>query len=194
MSEDEYVAWSAGEKGTEWVDGKVVVKVGVEEAHDVLQRAIANAVEELALRRGGQVRGPDFTMRMKLANRTARRDPDVLFVSAANLDRLSRTKLEGPCDLAIEIVSEESRNRDYREKFAEYEEAGVQEYWIIDPRYEAIDLHRLDPATRKYVQIDPDAEGKLRSQVLDGFWLHAKSIFVDPLPRALQFMKWLGLA
>jgi len=43
---------------------------------------------------------------------------------------LKHTYPDGPADLAIEIVSEESRLRDRGEKFAEYEVGGVKEYWI----------------------------------------------------------------
>ncbi len=194
MSEEEYVTWSAGDKGTEWVDGKVIVKMSVEEAHDVLQAAIRSAAEDLVTQRGaGQVRGPEFAMRLELKDRVVRRNPDVLFVAAAHSDRLTRSALRGACDLAVEIVSEESRNRDYRDKYAEYEEAGVREYWIIDPRYETIDLYRLNATLGKYEQIDAGADGALRSLILDGFWLRSKSVFVEPLPRARQFMTWWGL-
>jgi Uma2 family endonuclease len=33
----------------------------------------------------------------------------------------------------MEIVSLESLPRDWRDKYWEYETAGVQEYWVIDP-------------------------------------------------------------
>ena len=37
-------------------------------------------------------------------------------------------------DLAIEVVSPDDPDRDYDEKRADYAEAGVPEYWIVDPR------------------------------------------------------------
>lgn len=55
------------------------------------------------------------------------------FVAEEHLDRLQEMHLEGPADLVVEIVSPESRLRDRGEKFAEYELAGVSEYWLLDP-------------------------------------------------------------
>ncbi|MFT3785920.1 MAG: Uma2 family endonuclease [Tepidisphaeraceae bacterium] len=193
MTEDEFVRWADEENRAEWVDGEVTVKMSVEEVHDVLQRAIASAVEQLALKRKlGEVRGPEFTMR--LPQRPSRREPDVLFVATENVGRLEKKKLEGPADLVLEIVSPESRHRDYREKFAEYQAAGVREYWIIDPGHQAVDAYRLDEKTREYVEIPADAEKRFCSVVLPGFWLRPTDLFTDPLPRALQLMKLLGVA
>lgn len=41
--------------------------------------------------------------------------------------------LEACADICIKIVSPETVTRNYGDKFVEYEKAGVQEYWIIDP-------------------------------------------------------------
>jgi Uma2 family endonuclease len=56
------------------------------------------------------------------------------FVAKANASRLTEKRLEGPADLVIEVVSDDSVERDYDEKFIEYQDCGVQEYWIVDPR------------------------------------------------------------
>lgn len=60
--------------------------------------------------------------------------PDLFFVAAANLGRLTVDRLNGPADLVAEIVSKDSVTRDYREKFLEYQEAGIPEYWVIESR------------------------------------------------------------
>lgn len=41
--------------------------------------------------------------------------------------------LESSALLAVEIVSPESRTRDYRFKRSEYASIGIPEYWIVDP-------------------------------------------------------------
>lgn len=41
-------------------------------------------------------------------------------------------------ELAIEVVSESSRDRDYTEKRDEYWTLGVKEYWIVDARLEQV--------------------------------------------------------
>jgi Uma2 family endonuclease len=63
--------------------------------------------------------------------------PDILVVNRANLPNEPRWKKESVLSqgasipLAIEIVSTNWRD-DYHLKFADYEEMGIAEYWIID--------------------------------------------------------------
>jgi Uma2 family endonuclease len=59
-------------------------------------------------------------------------EPDSGFVSNANAHRIKRGQVEGPPDLAIEIVSPESVDCDYNKKRVQYEQFGVPEFWIID--------------------------------------------------------------
>lgn len=46
--------------------------------------------------------------------------------------------------LAVEIVSPESINRDYRYKRSEYAALGIPEYWIVDPMQERVSVLLLE--------------------------------------------------
>src|SRR5262249_54747598 len=94
-------------------------------------------VEEYQL---GQIYGSRVAAR--LTEKTAP-EPDILFVSKRHLSRVKRGGVEGPPDLAVEIVSPDSIDRDYNLKRKKYEEAGIPEYWIIDEIEETITLLRL---------------------------------------------------
>ncbi len=65
------------------------------------------------------------------------REPDVLFYSHAHADRLGGT-ISGVPDLVAEVVSPGSRRVDRQEKFVEYAQAGVAEYWLIDPEQKTV--------------------------------------------------------
>jgi len=56
-----------------------------------------------------------------------RRSPDIIFIAKQHLSNLRETYLEGPPDLIVEIVSWESQSRDRRDKYLEYQAAGVRE-------------------------------------------------------------------
>lgn len=58
--------------------------------------------------------------------------PDLLFLSTETLKRV-RPLLQGPPDVAIEILSKGSRRRDLVRKKKLYLAHGVREYWIVDP-------------------------------------------------------------
>jgi hypothetical protein len=64
----------------------------------------------------------------------------------------------------VEIVSP-SRPIDYREKFIEYQSAGVPEYWIIDPEREYAEFWQLDD-TGAYRVAYAGSEGVYRSREL----------------------------
>jgi Uma2 family endonuclease len=83
---------------------------------------------------------------MKLAR--SGREPDVLFVAKEHLARLQPTLLQGPADLVVEIVTDESVARDRGTKFEEYREAGLPEYWLLDPRIEQAGFYHLDDRGR----------------------------------------------
>src|SRR5262245_42892926 len=70
-------------------------------------------------------------------------EPDIAFVSNNRLHLVQRRQVEGAPDLAVEIVSSESGERDYKKKRRQYQRAGVREYWIVDPLKKRMTLLRL---------------------------------------------------
>jgi len=67
------------------------------------------------------------------------REPDLVFMLAKHADRAGEDFWIG-ADLVMEIVSEDDPDRDIVEKRKEYAEAGIPEYWIVDPRVGEIEL------------------------------------------------------
>ena len=190
MSEAEYERWGLEHESCEWVDGEVILKMAVEENHDEIQRLIAIVIEQMARRRKlGKVRGPEFTTRMKLAKKTVRRDPDVMFVATANLPRLLPTYVDGPADLVVEIVSAESEFRDFNEKYFEYQEAGVREYWIVNPLGKTMHLFVRDAGTNEFVRREPNTDGRFCSVVIDGLWFHPDDLFAVERPDVVMLLR-----
>jgi Uma2 family endonuclease len=189
MSYEEFLAWVDEERHAEWVDGEVIVSMPPRPAHTQLGHLLATLLSHFArLHDLGEVIPAPVGMR--LPSRPSFREPDVLFVAREHLDRITATWIEGPADLVIEIVSDESVRRDRVEKLAEYAAAGVREYWVFDPRPRRRDaaFHRLTEKGR-YEPIPPDAAGRLHSSVLPGFWLDPAWLWQEPLPDPLTLLK-----
>ncbi len=74
------------------------------------------------------------------------REPDLLFLADANDPRRQNVYWTG-ADLVIEVVSPDDPQRDLVTKRSEYAQAGIPEYWIVDPQRETITVLRLDGAT-----------------------------------------------
>jgi Uma2 family endonuclease len=65
--------------------------------------------------------------------------PDVIYVSAAR-SSIVRDRIEGAPDLVVEVLSPGTARRDLGEKLRLYAEAGVAEYWIVDPGLQTFEL------------------------------------------------------
>jgi len=46
---------------------------------------------------------------------------------------ITNSEVDSVSNLVVEIVSPDSVERDWRMKYLEYEQAGINEYWVIDP-------------------------------------------------------------
>jgi Uma2 family endonuclease len=192
MTEEEFEAWAFAQEGirAEWVDGEVIIMSPVTREDDSLRnwlsRLLGDFVEEHNL---GEVRGPEFMVR--LAKQRRRRVPDILFIQAARRHLVHRTYLEGGPDLSIEVVSEDSRVRDWQEKFVEYEKAGVGEYWIVDPLSTRVEAYRLGK-NRKFERVDEQG-GAIVSTVVSGFALKTAWLWDEPRPSFLSVLRELGV-
>jgi len=79
------------------------------------------------------------------------RRPDVLFFSKPRVGFIGEKAMEGPPDLAVEVISPSSVETDRTDKFEQYRKAGVKYYWIIDPAMRTFEAFQLK--ARRYVQI-----------------------------------------
>jgi Uma2 family endonuclease len=97
------------------------------------------------------------------------REPDILFIKAANRARIKTQYCERP-DLVIEIVSDKNRAHDIKTKRLEYARAGIPEYWIVDPEEETITVFVLKARQRKYGVYGAFCKGTTAgSKTLPGF-------------------------
>jgi Uma2 family endonuclease len=108
-------------------------------------------------------------------------EPDIVFVHKKRLHLVERGKINGPPDVAVEIVSPDSVERDYTRKRKKYEQAGIREYWIIDEMEETVSLFRLSDKGR-YREVRPKG-GIYHSSVIEGFWFKAEWLWKLPRPK-----------
>lgn len=174
---------------TEWVDGKVIAFMSNNLLHQrvssFLEMVMKLFVETHSL---GEIIRAGYPMKLEVQKRG--REPDVFFVGKDNAHRLGHTFLDGAADIAVEIVSPESVERDTEEKFGEYEKAGVGEYWLIDPAKKRAEFYILD-ANQKYNRAET-TDGIFRSQVLEGFFLRESWLWLEQ-PPTLEALRELGL-
>lgn len=70
------------------------------------------------------------------------REPDLLFLVNKNDPRKQNAFWTG-ADLVVEVVSPDDPKRDLVDKRREYAQAGIPEYWIVNPQTESITVLHL---------------------------------------------------
>ena len=179
---EEFLAWADEDTLAEWIDGEVVMYSPASRRHQEIGLFLGQVIGlHVEYSGAGKILVPPFQMKLAQSGR----EPDLLFVAKTNLGRLKETYLDGPADLVVEIVSPESVGRDRGVKFYEYEQAGVPEYWLIDPQTKRAEFYQLT-AANQYRLVQPDAEGTYRSAVLPDFWLRVEWLWQEPLPSLIR--------
>jgi Uma2 family endonuclease len=194
MTEEEFVAWCDEDTRAEWVDGEVLMMSPANLEHcdlsDWLIILLRTFVEDRNL---GRVLSE---AQVRLGAQRSRRVPDIWFLAESRRHLLRESHVEGPPDLVIEIVSPDSQSRDWREKYLEYEAAGVREYWVIDPMSRHVEAYALEPVPPSEGPAAPEnqyrrlaeREGIIASTVLPGFRLRTAWLW-PPRPKALAALQ-----
>jgi Uma2 family endonuclease len=102
--------------------------------------------------------------------------PDIIFVSKENLHIITKDNIKGSPDLLIEIISENSAQRDRIIKRRLYEKYAIKEYWIVDPDKKEIEVLTLQKEGYKTYGIFK-LQDTLSSLVLKGFQFKVKEVF-----------------
>jgi Uma2 family endonuclease len=191
MTYEQFLAWADEDTHAEWVNGEVVLMSPVSDEYtDLAGWLLALLRPFVEARDLGVIRHEPF--QMKAGPDLPGRSPDLIFIASAHRPRLRKTYLEGPADLAVELVSPESAARDRGEKFYEYEKGGVREYWLLDQLRRQAEFYGLGE-DRIFRLLPVDDSGTFRSPVIDQLWLKVDWLWQDPLPPVLTILREWGL-
>ncbi len=78
-----------------------------------------------------------------LSEKTRPVQPDVLFIRADKQPAPGAKFFEGVPDLVVEVLSPSTTRTDQSIKFSAYEQAGVPEYWIANPKTRSVEVFTL---------------------------------------------------
>jgi len=106
-------------------------------------------------------------------------EPDIVLISNERLDSIGEKAVNGPPDIAVEILSPSSRRTDEVAKRRLFDRAGVREYWIVDPEIEAVKVYRRDNAAKfaRVAELSREEDAELDSPLLPGFALRLADLF-----------------
>jgi Uma2 family endonuclease len=108
------------------------------------------------------------------------REPDVVFMHRDHADRIEEQRWGVP-DLVVEVISPRTsqssgtESTDRGDKFWEYEQAGVAEYWLVHPAERTIEIYVL--REEMYHSLGRWSVGEVaRSEVLAGLEVAVEAV------------------
>lgn len=124
----------------EFTDGHIEVLPIPTDKHQMILRFILLALMSLVEPSGGRVLFAPLRLQVRASKY---REPGILLVLDARDPRRQDEFWLG-ADLVVEIVSPDRPKRNTEEKVADYAEAQIAEYWIVNPLNETISILTLD--------------------------------------------------
>ena len=103
--------------------------------------------------------------------------PDILVV--CDKSKLDGKSCNGAPDLAVEILSPSSVKMDRITKFNKYLQAGVREYWIVDPEAKVLSVYILKDG--QYVAGAYEESDVVPVHVLEGCQIDLRDVFADEI-------------
>ncbi|HWK90565.1 MAG TPA: Uma2 family endonuclease [Longimicrobium sp.] len=187
ISYEDFIASVPDGTRAEWVDGEIIYMSPQSDRHYLISGFLYRVLHGFVLRNGigGFVGQAGFQVRLGRSGR----EPDVVYLTPEHRHRFKKTWIEEAVDLAVEIISPDSRLRDRHDKFREYAQAGVAEYWIIDPVAETVEVYRLG-GSGAYEPRPLGDPPRIQSEVIPGLWIDPAWLWADEPDDRTAYKAW----
>jgi Uma2 family endonuclease len=114
------------------------------------------------------IKGNDFMQSDKVVQ------PDIVVI--CNPDLIKEQGCFGVPDWIIEILSPSTAKKDLQNKFDLYEEAGVKEYWIVEPKNSTVEVFVLE--SNRYRRVGAYVlDDVIPCNTLEGLSIDLKEVF-----------------
>jgi Uma2 family endonuclease len=192
LTYEQFLDWCDEDTMAEWVDGEVRMVSPASRQHtDLASFLVAVLRPWVESHELGVLYAAPFQIRLPEPLKRGR-EPDILFVRREHLGRFRRTYLDGPADLVVEITSPGTLGQDRGDKFVEYEQAGIPEYWLLDADRTQAEFYQLGADGRYHLALG-GASGAYASPVLAGLRLRVEWLWEEPLPQVLDVLREIGV-
>ena len=171
---DDYMSWDEDVR-CEIIDGAVYMMAPPKTVHQELLGGIYAHFHSFLKSKPCKVYPAPFGVRLnsKKKNNTVV-EPDITIV--CDESKIDKDGCNGAPDLIAEILSPSNKRHDTLLKFNLYMEAGVREYWIVDPEEKTVAVYILDNG--RYVSNAYGDTDRIAVHVLPGCEIDMKEIFI----------------
>lgn len=126
----------------ELVNGEIIYMAAPSRLHQEISRELLFAITSYIKEKGGKCRvfAAPFDVQLKKGDDTVV-EPDICVI--CDTDKLTEHGCIGAPDWIIEIASPSNPSYDYITKLNLYHNAGVREYWIVEPQNETVYVYDM---------------------------------------------------
>ena len=93
-------------------------------------------------------------------------EPDVSVI--CDMEKRREKGCHGAPDWVIEVVSPSSRKMDYERKTVLYQDAGVREYWIVDPEKQTVTVYAFE---RDAEAVSYSFSDRVKAGIYEDLWI-----------------------
>ena len=176
----DYLSWTKAER-VEIIHGTPYLKAAPSRLHQEILSELHRQIANYLVDKNCKVYPAPFAVALDLSQTENEKDiknvvePDITIV--CDEEKLDDRGCMGSPDMIIEITSPSTARRDKIEKFNLYEEAGVQEYWIIEPEEKILSVFTLQ-SNGRYGRPDLYAEeNHVRTSIFENLKIDLDMVF-----------------
>ena len=170
------------EERLELYRGRIFKMSAPNRSHQSISREIFGKLYIFLQKQSCKVFAAPFDVRLPVKNKkkdneiTTVVQPDIMVVCDAN--KLDDRGICGAPELVVEILSPGNSKKEVSNKFDLYEEAGVLEYWIVNPEMKTIIIYSL--MNQKFIGSRfYTVDNVIKSMVVEGFSMDVKDVFEE---------------
>lgn len=160
-------------KKMEFINGEIVFHSPVKLEHNSATKLLCKLIDTFVIKHNLGFVGIE-----KILVSLTRNDyePDICFFGREKSEKFERGQMRFPApDLAVEVLSKSTAEKDRTVKFQDYAAHGVGEYWIIDAENETIEQYFL--RGEEYELLLKAKDGTIQSVVLPDFKIQIRAVF-----------------
>jgi Uma2 family endonuclease len=179
----DYLLWQFQER-IELFRGKLFPMAAPSMYHQRHSRRLSTPIDVYLTGKPCELFAAPFDVRLPDSKRKPRFDGDIYTVVQPDLcvvcdaDKLDKRGCLGAPDLMVEILSPGNTTKEMDNKFRLYEEAGVREYWIVEPADKFVLVYVLRGG--EFVGLRPCTESvPLTSNILPGLTIDLAAVFAE---------------
>jgi Uma2 family endonuclease len=167
-----------GDDYYELIEGNIVKKSAPTPKHQRLVREILVAIHQTV---SSTKKGEVFCSPIDVfLDRYNAYQPDIVYVSKERAKIVTNNGIEGAPDLVVEILSPSTAQNDRGDKMKVYKRHAVKEYWIVDPKSQAVEVYVYNEAEKDFdLESFAVETGKIESKLLPELNLLVENIFEE---------------